>query len=129
MIVVGFFYNFWVILIGVFIYIGASEEAEQTIVSTSLAGVRVRDVMHSDVRAVSPETPLAETVEVMFKARYHDALVEKEGVFLGVVGWDEIMKISTEQRTSLTVGQMPLKHLSIFDDESILEAYKVMNRE
>ena len=129
MVVVGVLYDFWLILIGVFIYIGASEEAEQTIVSTNLAGVRVKDVMQSEVGAVQPEATLAETVEVMFKARYHDALVEKEGIFQGVVSWEEIMKIKPEQRSSVTVGQMPLKHLSVFTDESILEAYKVMTRE
>jgi Zn-dependent protease len=128
MVAVGFFYNVFLILVGVFIYIGASEEAEQTIVSTNLAGVRVRDVMYTQTAAVSPDTTLAEAVEVMFRARYHDVLVEKEGVFQGVVGWDEIMKIEPEQRMNLTVGEMPLKHLSIFDDESILEAYKIMNR-
>ena len=129
MVVVGVLYDFWLILIGVFIYIGASEEAEQTIVSTNLAGVRVKDVMQSEVGAVQPEATLAEALEVMFKARYHDALVEKEGVFQGVVSWEEIMKVKPEQRSSTIVGQMPLKHLSVFPDESILEAYKVMTRE
>ena len=129
MVVVGVFYDFWLILIGVFIYIGASEEAEQTIVSTNLAGVRVKDVMQSEVGAVQPEATLAEALEVMFKARYHDALVEKEGVFQGVVSWEEIMKVKPEQRSSTIVGHMPLKHLSVFPDESILEAYKVMTRE
>ena len=129
MVVVGLLYDFWFILIGVFIYIGASEEAEQTIVSTNLAGVRVKDVMQSEVGAVHPEATLEETMEVMFKARYHDALVEKEGVFQGVVSWDEIMKVKPEHRKSVTVGQMPMKHLSVFTDESILEAYKVMTRE
>jgi Zn-dependent protease/CBS domain-containing protein len=129
MVVVGVFYDFWFILIGVFIYIGASEEAEQTIVSTNLAGVRVKDVMQSEVGAVQPEATLAEAMEVMFKARYHDALVEKEGIFQGVVSWDEIMKVQPEQRKNVTVGQLPLKHLSVFTDESILEAYKVMTRE
>ena len=65
----------------------------------------------------------------MFKARYHDALVEEEGVFQGVVSWEEIMKVKPEQRSSTIVGQMPLKCLSVFQDESILEAYKVMTRE
>ncbi len=129
MVLVGVFYDFWLILIGVFIYIGASEEAEQTIVSTTLARVRVKDVMQSEAGAVQPGTSLADAVEVMFKARYHDALVEKEGVFQGVVSWDEIMKVSPEKRNSLTVGEMPLKCFSAFEDESILEAYKVMTRE
>jgi Zn-dependent protease/CBS domain-containing protein len=129
MVVLGVFYNFWFILIGAFIYIGASEEAEQTIVSTTLARVRVKDVMQPEAGAVQPETSIAEAVEVMFKARYHDALVEKESVFQGIVSWDEIMKVKPEQRNNLTVGQMPLKCLSVFQDEAILEAYKIMSRE
>ncbi len=129
MVVAGIFYNFWLILIGVFIYIGASEEAEQTIVSTALARVRVKDVMQSEVGSVQPETNLTDALEMMFKARYHDALVEKDGVLQGIVGWDEIMKIKIDQRKDLTVGQMPLKKLAVFQDESILEAYKIMTRE
>ena len=75
MVVVGFFINPLLIIVGVFIYIGASEEAEQTIVSTTLASVRVKDVMQSEVGAVRPDQTLAEAFEVMFKNRYHDALV------------------------------------------------------
>jgi CBS domain-containing protein len=127
--VIGIFYDFWLIIIGVFIYIGASEEAEQTIVSTTLARVRVKDVMQSEIGAVQPETTLADALEVMFKSRYHDALVEKDAAFQGVVVWDEIMKVKLEQRSQLKVGQMPLKKLSVFQDESILEAYKIMTRE
>ena len=123
------FFNIWLIIIGVFIYIGASEEAEATIVSTTLARVRVKDVMHPEVAAVKPETTVSEALDVMFKARYHDALVEKDGEFHGVVVWDDIKKVKPEQRSTLTVEQMPLKKISIFNDESILEAYKIMTRE
>jgi len=129
MAVFGIVYSFWLIIIGVFIYIGASEEAEATIVSTTLARVRVRDVLHPEVAAVKPETTLSEALDVMFKARYHDALVEKDGVLQGVVVWKEIMKVKPEQRSTLTVEQMPLKKISTFSDESILEAYKIMTRE
>jgi Zn-dependent protease/CBS domain-containing protein len=126
---IGIIYNFWLILIGAFIYIGASEEAESTIVSTTLARVRVKDVMYPEVAYVNPETTLKEALEVMFKARYHDALVEKDGAFHGIVAWNDIMKMKPEQRSELRVEQLPLKKLSAFSDESILEAYKVMSRE
>ncbi len=129
MVVFGIFYSFWFIIIGVFIYIGASEEAEQTIVSTTMARVRVKDVMHPEVAAVQPETTLAEALEVMFKARYHDVLIEKEGAFHGIVTWDEIMKVKPEHRKEQIVGQLPMKQVSVFQDESILEAYKIMTRE
>jgi Zn-dependent protease/CBS domain-containing protein len=123
------FFNFILIIIGVFIYIGASEETEQTVVATTIARVRVKDVMYPEAAAVTPETTLSDALEVMFKARYHDVLVEKEGALQGIVTWNEIMKIKPEQRSQQQVGQLPMKLLSIFQDESVLEAYKVMSRE
>ena len=129
MVFVGLFYDPVLIIIGVFIYIGASEEAETTVVSTSMAGIRVKDVMYPEAAVVKPETTLTEALEVMFKARYHDILIEKDGAFHGIVTWNEIMKVKPEQRSELRVEQMPMKQISVFSDESILEAYKIMTRE
>lgn len=129
MAVVGVLYDPWLIIIGVFVYIGATEETESTIVSTTMARVRVKDVMYPEVAAVQPETTLAEALETMFKARYHDVLVEKDGSLMGVVTWSEIMKVKPEQRSTLRTEQLPMKQISTFADESILEAYKIMRRE
>jgi CBS domain-containing protein len=85
--------------------------------------------MSTDVASVKPETTLSEALEIMFKARYHDALVEKEGIFQGVVTWNEIMKVKPEQRNDLRVEQLLIKKISVFSDESIIEAYKIMTRE
>jgi Zn-dependent protease/CBS domain-containing protein len=131
MVIVGFLVPsyFLLILVGIFVYIGASEEAEQTIISTTLAGVRVKDVMQSEVGSVNPQQSLAEALEVMFKNRYHDALVEKDGIFQGVVTWDELIKVKPEERVSLRVEQMPLRNISVYEDESILEANKIITQE
>ena len=129
MTVFGILYDFWLVIIGVFVYIGATEEAESTIVSTTLARVRVKDVMHPQAAVARPENTVAEALETMFKARYHDILIEKEGTLQGIVAWGEIMKIKPEQRSKLQMQQLPLKQVSIFPDESVLEAYKLMSRE
>ncbi len=129
MVVIGFFFNFLLILVGLFVYLGASEEGEQTIISTKLVGVRVRDVMQSEIGRVEPQQTITEALEVMFKNRYHDVLVEKDGVFEGIVTWNELVKVSSDQRDMLRIGQMPLKKISIHDDESILEANKIITRE
>jgi CBS domain-containing protein len=39
------------------------------------------------------------------------------------------MKVKPEQREELQVGKLPMKKLLIFDDESVLEAYKIMRHE
>lgn len=122
-------FNPFLIIIGLFVYIGASEEAEATIFSTSIAGVRVKDVMYSEKGVAAPETALAEAFEIMFKSRHHDILVEKEGEFLGIVTWTDVMKIKPEERNILRVDQLPIKQLAIFADESVLEANKIMTTE
>ena len=129
MVLIGFVYNFFLILVGILVYIGASEEAEQTIISTTLAGIRVKDVMQSEIGSVNPQQSLTEALEMMFQNRYHDALVEKEGFFQGIVTWDELIKVKPEERSTLKVEQMPLKNISVHEDESILEANKIITRE
>lgn len=131
MVILGFLFPnyFLLILVGIFVYVGASEEAEQTIISTALAGVRIMDVMQSEVGFVNPNQNLVEALEVMFKNRYHDILIEKDGVFHGVVTWNEIMKIKPEDRSLIKVEQMPLKKIAVYQNESILEANKIMTRE
>ena len=39
------------------------------------------------------------------------------------------MKVKPEERSTLRVEQMPLKNISVYEDESILEANKIMTRE
>lgn len=131
MVIFGIIYPTYLLLIvvGLFVYIGATEEAEQTIVSTTLARVRVSDVTCAEIGSVTPQTTLTDAMEVMFKSRYHDALVEKEGVFQGLVVWDELVKIKPEQRSQLRIEQMPIKKVSVFKDESVLEAQKIMMRQ
>jgi len=129
MVIIGFVFNFLLVLVGLFVYLGASEEGEQTIVSTKLAGVRVRDVMQSEIGRVNPQQTITEALEVMFKNRYHDVLVEKDGVFEGIVTWNELMKVTPDQRDTLRIEQMPLARISVFEDESILEANKLSVRE
>jgi Zn-dependent protease/CBS domain-containing protein len=129
MVIIGFLFNFLLVLVGLFVYLGASEEGEQTIISTKLAGVRVRDVMQLEVGRVDPQQNIKEALEVMFKNRYHDVLVEKDGVLQGIVTWSELMKISPDQRDNLRIEQMPIAKISVYEDESILEANKIITRE
>jgi Zn-dependent protease/predicted transcriptional regulator len=129
MIVIGVFFNFFLIIVGLFVYMGASEEGEETIISTNLAGVRVKDVMQQEIGSVDPQRTIKEALEVMFQNRHHDVLVEKDGVLLGIVTWNELVKISQDQRDALRIEQMPLSKISVYEDASILEANKIIINE
>lgn len=127
--VFGILYNVFLIFIGIFIYIGATEEAEQTIVSTTLARVRVKDVMSQEPATVKPETTAAEALEVMLKSKYHDIIVQTDEKLDGIVSGQEITKTKPEERNTVTMQKLPMKNVVAFPDESVLEAYKKMMRE
>jgi Zn-dependent protease/CBS domain-containing protein len=129
MVVFGVLYSFWFAIIGIFIYMGASEEAESVVVSNALASVRVNDVMTEKVISATPRTNLADAMEMMFKARYHDILVEDEHTYQGVVKWNIILKVKPEDRAKQVLGEMQMQKLYTFYDDSVLEAYKIMVRE
>jgi len=69
MLIIGFLFPnyFLLILVGIFVYLGASEEAEQPLVSTALVGVGIIDLMQLDFVSVNPQQNLVEAIEVMFK--------------------------------------------------------------
>ena len=131
MVIIGFLFPnyFLLILVGIFVYLGASQEAEQPIVSTALVGVRIIDLMQLDFVSVNPQLNLVEAIDVMFKNRNHHILIEKDGIFQGVVTWNDLMKVKPEARIFLRVDQMPIKKISVYQNESILEVNNIMNRE
>jgi len=49
LIVGGLFFDIWLVLIGIFVYFGASAEQAATIMHIRLAGHRVREVMRTDI--------------------------------------------------------------------------------
>jgi CBS domain-containing protein len=85
--------------------------------------------MSPETMPVEPETTVDKAIEIMFKARYHDIMIQKEGAYQGVVTWDEINKVEPTLRSQKRIGELPARKILIFPDESILEAYKLMTRE
>jgi Zn-dependent protease/CBS domain-containing protein len=129
MIGVGVLVDWWLILIGVFIYVGATEERERPIRAIAGSKVRAKDIMNLEIATVTPENSLNEALEVMFRAKYHDALVEKDGNFMGIIAWNDLLQTLPEQRDSIKISQLPLRVITVFPNDSILEIYKKMTKE
>src|SRR5260221_14279769 len=59
----GFFYNFWLVFIGLFIFLGAGGEAAFERTKTALAGLRVKDALMHRFTVLKPEATLSEAVD------------------------------------------------------------------
>ncbi|MFX0015949.1 MAG: site-2 protease family protein [Promethearchaeota archaeon] len=131
MLLVGFISNLWFVILGFFIYWGASQELQATKITTILKPLRVGDVMLSmdNNMTVAPTTPLNVALELMFRARISDLIVCYEGDLLGVITWDDIIKVSPESRENAVVADLMIRSVAIPPDRPLLDAYKLMTKE
>ncbi len=125
MAVIGIFYNPWLILIALFVYIGASEEERLVIVENVLGRIRVGDIMTRDVVAVSPETRISELIEMMLRYKHLGYPVVENGELVGIVTLKDVMQANPEQ----SVGEVMKRDVvTISPDTSAFEALKLMSK-
>ena len=131
MIVFGFSGNIWLTVIGVFIYLGASQEVRMTRISAILKPIRVGDVMLARDKALTapPTLVLSHALELMYQAQVRDLIICTEYELIGVLTWDEILKVPSALRLITRIGDLEIKPLSIKSENSVFDAYKVMIHE
>ena len=73
----GFYLNIWLVLIGVFIFLGAGAEAEFEISKTVLSGHKVRDVLMKKFIVLLPEDTLEKAVQYLLDGQAQEFVVAK----------------------------------------------------
>jgi Zn-dependent protease/predicted transcriptional regulator len=128
MIFIGFLGNIWFSIIGFFIYLGASQEVRLARISAILKPLRVSDVMldSNQVLKVHPSITLSEAINQMYHSQVQDLVICTDYELVGVITWDEILRIPAAQRLITRVGDLNIKPLAIKSESSVFDAYKVM---
>ncbi len=91
-------FNPILIIIAFFIYIAASQESAQLQYNVLLKDVRMGDVMSEPVMTVSPETPLADLMNLMYSTKHLGFPVVQDGSLVGMVTLDDVHRVPTEKR-------------------------------
>ena len=123
-----------IVLIGVafFVYIGASNEAQQTMMKAAFEGVSVRDLMtpRTELRTVSPETTVSELINRMFRERHTGYPVTRGGEILGLVGLDDAQSVRDVEREAYRVEDIMTDELVTVDiDTDAMTAFTRMQEE
>ncbi|USZ66982.1 CBS domain-containing protein [Halorussus salilacus] len=99
-----------IILIGIafFIYIGATSEAQQTVMNAAFRNVRVRDVMTEaeELDVVTPDTSVADLLEAMFRERHTGFPVVEDGDLVGMVTLEDARDVREVERDAYTVREV-----------------------
>jgi Zn-dependent protease/CBS domain-containing protein len=101
----GLFTNLFLIALAFFIYIGASSEAQQTVMKAAFEGVTVTDVMtrREDLHTVDTDTSVAELLDRMFVDRHTGYPVLRDGRLVGVVTLDDARSVKEVERDAYRV--------------------------
>lgn len=103
--IVGFFGNPLLVVIAVFVWLGAQAEHSASVVKLALAGLSVRQAMITDFHAVAPSDPLSRAVELTRVGFQQDFPVLDGARLVGVLTHRDVLKGVAEQGLSLSVRQ------------------------
>lgn len=120
--------NFLTLIIGIFLYIAASEEDRSTTIEDSLRGINVRHIMSKDVRVVPPEMTLAELMRLMFYEKHRGYPVMVNDELVGIVTITDLQRVPEHLRETTTVGDVMTRNIHIIGpDDEATTAIKIMS--
>ncbi len=101
----GLFSNLFLILLAFFIYIAASNEAQQTSLKAAFEGVTVRDVMTPEDRlmTVDRDASVGDLLTRMFEERHTGYPVVQNGSLVGMVTLDDASDVNEVERDAYRV--------------------------
>jgi|Deesub1362A_J573_1020465.scaffolds.fasta_scaffold00094_76 Zn-dependent protease len=105
----GMFFNWWLLVISFFVYVGASQELESMEISALLKGIKVKDVMSSKVIYVSEDMSLEEFSDIILEHRHMGYPVIKDGSLIGIITFTDLARIPKTKWREIKVGDVMSK--------------------
>ena len=112
-VIIGFYANFWLIFIGIFIFFGAGVEALFETTKSMLSKFKVRDVTMTSYTILSPQDTIGKAVKTLLEGQEREFLVGAENEVQGVLTRNEIIKGLNEHGKETTVSEVMRKDFII----------------
>jgi Zn-dependent protease/CBS domain-containing protein len=104
----GLFANLFLVALAFFIYMGASSEAQQTVMKAAFQDVTVRDIMtpREQLHTVDERTSIAELMDRMFRERHTGYPVMRDGRLVGMVTLEDARDVREVERDAYRVDDV-----------------------
>jgi Zn-dependent protease/CBS domain-containing protein len=89
----GLFFSPWLMLIAFFIYIGAMQESQITVVSSLLRDVKVRDIMTTKLVTLRPDAKLDEVSDLIIHYKHMGYPVIDAGEMIGIFTFTDLASV------------------------------------
>ncbi|MBA3285435.1 MAG: site-2 protease family protein [Nitrosopumilus sp.] len=120
----GFFANIFLILIGIFVYLGARAEAEHVQSQSLLKNYFVRDVIITDYYKLHPDDTIETAIQMMLSSQAKDFLViDAHNAVAGTLSRNQIIKALAEAGKNTPVAGAMDKEVVTLNPEQPLEEF------
>lgn len=124
---VGFFYNPFLIFIGLFIFISAQAEAETAKTRFMLEGYTVRDVLMTDFRTIDASASVKQAAAMLLEGQCRHFLVIEDGRHTGTLSREDIIRaLSTTGETTPVSRAAQQMTVTLSPEMSLTEALQMM---
>jgi Zn-dependent protease/predicted transcriptional regulator len=123
-----FFFSPFLILIALFIYIGASMESTAVKYSFLLQNVTVGDMMSSPVTTVSPTLPVSEVITMMYSSKHLGFPVVDRDTLIGMITLADVNRMQSIDREAMQVRDIMTRDpITLPPTAPVIEALKIMS--
>jgi len=123
-----FFFSPFLILIALFIYIGASMESTAVKYSYLLQNVTVGDMMSSPVISVSPTLPVSQVITMMYTSKHLGFPVVERDTLIGMVTLADVNRMASIDREAMQVRDIMTRDpITLPPTAPVIDALKIMS--
>lgn len=117
----GIFFNPWLVLIAIFVWLGASAESSMAQIKGALGGIPVRNAMIREFHTLSPHDPLQRAIEHILAGFQQDFPVEEDGRLVGILTRSALINALAREGRSGTVADAMERNFETADPYELLE--------
>ncbi|MCD6492690.1 MAG: CBS domain-containing protein [Archaeoglobaceae archaeon] len=122
--ILGFFVNPWLILIALFIYMGANEEEKMIVVENLLEKIKVAEIMTPNPVVVSADWKVSDVLGLMLKFKHLGYPVVKDGKLVGIVTLKDVMNARGDEKVE---NVMTKELITIHPNQTAFDAFKLIS--
>jgi len=123
----------WLMLIGWFLYSAAQASYQQSTLQETLSGIKVKDIMVTDLKTLSPSMAIDKAVDEYFlRYGYGGFPVIDDGKFLGILTLKEVKDVPREDWGRVRVSNVFVPHdkkWEVSPDADVMKALELMIKE
>jgi Zn-dependent protease/predicted transcriptional regulator len=126
----GIFFNFWLAIIGIFLYLGAGSEKQQLQIVNLLHNIPISAIMSVNYQTLSPDEPLKKALEKIYHGCQDDFPVIDKGDIKGILNQESIIAAIHEKGVDLSVADvMDKDFISTDPGKPLAQIYKKLSSE